>query len=77
MTQPINTATHTATGARAITKGTPFPVCRAVLAGTGGVATCTFQDGSIADLTLVAGYNPISITNIANTGSTAALVALY
>lgn len=78
MTQPIKTAVNSATGARAITPGTPFSVCRAVLAGTGGAATCTFQDGSSATVTLIAGYNPISITNIAAAGLAAEdLVALY
>jgi hypothetical protein len=49
-----------------------------VLAGTGGAAACTFQDGSTATLVLIAGYNPISVTNIASGGLAAAdLVALY
>lgn len=78
MTQLIKTAVHSATGAQAITPGTAFPVCRAVLAGTGGAAACTFQDGSTATLVLVAGYNPISVTNIASGGLAASdLVALY
>lgn len=78
MTQPVKTAINSATGAAAITPDTPFSVCRAVLAGTGGAATCTFQDTSVATLVLIAGYNPISITNIASSGLAADdLVALY
>lgn len=78
MTQPIKTQIYTATGAKAIVADTPFNLCRAVLAGTGGAATCTFQDGSIATCVLIAGYNPISITNVSSSGLAAAdLVALY
>jgi hypothetical protein len=78
MTEPIRTAVNSATGAIAITPGTAFNVCRAVLAGTGGAAACTFQDGSVATVTLIAGYNPISITNVAAAGLAAEdLVALY
>jgi hypothetical protein len=75
--QPINRDVHSATGVKAITPGTPFAACRAVLAGTGGTAECTFIDGSSATLTLIAGYNPISITNIASGGTADDLVALY
>lgn len=78
MTQSIKTQIFSASGAKAITPDTAFNLCRAVLAGTGGAATCTFQDGSVATLTLIAGYNPIQITNIAASGLAAAdLVALY
>lgn len=76
--QVVNPNTHGATGAKAIVADTPFNVCRAVLAGTGGAATCTFSDGSIVTCTLIAGYNPIQIINVAASGLVAAnLVALY
>lgn len=72
------TETYSATGAAAIVAGTPFTSCRAVLAGTGGAATCTFKDGSVVTVALIAGYNPIQITNVASAGLAAAdLVALY
>ena len=76
--QIVRTQLFSATGAKAITPGTPFDVCRAVLAGTGGAATCTFSDGSVVSCVLVAGYNPIQITNVSDSNLVADdLVALY
>lgn len=78
MTEQVKTSTFSATGAKVITPDTPFNACRAVLAGTGGAATCTFVDGSTAVCTLIAGYNPIQLTNVASADLAAAdLVALY
>ncbi len=75
---PPDRATHSAEHGAAIVAGTPFPPCRAVLAGTGGAATVTFRSGSTATVVLTAGYNPISITNVSASGLTAAnLTALY
>lgn len=69
-----------AVGIVAVTPGTPFQVCRALLVGTAGAATVTCADGStVATLIpLQAGYNPISVMNVSATGLTAANIwALY
>lgn len=75
---PVNHDVHAASNGQAITPGTPFAPCRCVLAGTGGAATVTFVDGAAVTVVLIAGYNPISITNVSATALAAAnLVALY
>ena len=64
----------------AVTPGTPFQVCRALLVGTSGAATVTCADGTtVATLIpLQAGYNPISCINVSATGLTASNIwALY
>lgn len=78
MTQSIKTQIYPGTGGKVITPDTPFNLCRAVNCATAGLATVTFQDGSVAPVYLVQGWNPCSITNVASADLAAAdLVAIY
>ncbi len=63
----------------AVTPGSAFQVCRALLVGTAGAATITCADSTVATLIpLQAGYNPIACTNVSATGLTASNIwALY
>lgn len=73
-----NMITRPAVGGVAVSAGTPFTACRALNVTTEGAATVTFADGTSATVLLTKGYNPISITNVASAGLTAAgIVALY
>lgn len=50
-----------------------IPVTHGLAVTTAGLAKLTFVDGSVAtDFPLIAGYNPIHVTRVWSTGTTAA-----
>ncbi len=73
---PVRAATHTATGGKNITVGTPFDSCRAVSCGTAGLSVVDWADGSQSNYYFVLGPNPVQITNVVS-GAAANLSALY
>jgi hypothetical protein len=61
----------------AVSSGTAFPICRALLVGTAGTATVITANGSTAtDIPLQAGYNPIQVSKV-TLGTASDVWALY
>lgn len=62
----------------AVVVATPFSVCDAIVAGTGGTATVTMRSGASVTIPITAGViYPIQITNVSAVVTTANIVALY
>lgn len=67
--------------AEAVTKSDaadiPGGLTDALYVGTGGTMTVVFQDDSTCAMTVAAGLLPIRVKRVNNTGTAAAITALY
>lgn len=75
---PVPTSNSPASGAKPVTKGTPFDPCRALWIGTAGTLNFTTADGNVlTGFPAQAGMLPIAAASVQASGTADDIWALY